>query len=56
MKPGATVRPVASIVVRAVAELRSPTAAIVSPRTPTSARRAGEPVPSMTFPLRIRSE
>ena len=50
MKPGATTRPVASMRRLARAPERSPTAAIRSPITPTSARRQGAPVPSTTRP------
>ena len=46
MKPGATASPFASTTMPAVAEDRSPTAATASPRTPTSARRPGRPLPS----------
>src|SRR5690242_14979359 len=52
MKPGATTRPEASIVLRA-ASFTSPTAAILEPEMATSARRPGAPVPSTTRPLRI---
>ena len=45
-KPGATARPVASTTAGASAADRSPTAAIRSPRMPTSARTPGAPVPS----------
>ena len=50
MNPGATMSPVASIVRAAVTRLAaaSPTNAIRSPVTPTSARRRGAPVPSTT--------
>src|SRR5258708_29255921 len=54
MKPGETTWPVASIVSRAVAAARSPTASMRPSRIPTSARRAGAPVPSRTSPPRIR--
>src|SRR5258705_8709666 len=50
MKPGVTVRPAASMVRPAGSAERSPTAVTRSPVTPTSARRAGAPVPSMTWP------
>jgi hypothetical protein len=43
----------ASMVVFASTAERSPTATIVSPRTPMSARNQGEPVPSRTRPLMI---
>src|SRR4051794_35740912 len=47
--PGATTRPPASMV-SAASSLISPTATIRPSRTPTSARRPGEPVPSTTVP------
>src|SRR6202022_1794695 len=50
MKPGVTVRPLASMVRPAGSRARSPTAAMASPVTPTSPRRAGAPVPSMSCP------
>ncbi len=53
MKPGATTRPAASIVRRAAAVIPGATATIVSPRTATSARLQGAPVPSTTRPFRI---
>ena len=46
MKPGATARPAASMVVLAVSAERSPTRSMRSPLMPTSARRPGDPVPS----------
>src|SRR5262245_28221361 len=52
-KPGATTRPLASSTCVAVALARSPTAAMRSPRMPTSAARAAAPVPSTTWPPRI---
>src|SRR3954470_3653227 len=52
MKPGVTVLPVASMTVAASA-VTSPTCTMRSPCTPTSARRAGDPVPSTTAPPRI---
>jgi hypothetical protein len=53
MNPGVTVRPAASIVRPAGSAERSPTVVMRSPVTPTSARRAGAPVPSMTSPPAI---
>src|SRR5260370_23886305 len=50
MKPGVTVRPLASMVRPAGSRERSPTAVMASPVTPTSPRRAGAPVPSMSCP------
>ena len=55
MKPGATTRPVASSSVRPRAPPRSPTATMRSAATATSARRAGAPVPSITWPPRSTS-
>ena len=52
-KPGATARPAASSTVPARARRRSPTAAMRSPRIPTSARRPTAPVPSYTVPPRM---
>jgi hypothetical protein len=46
MKPGVTALPAAFTTVLACAFERSPTAATRSPRTPTSARTPGRPVPS----------
>ena len=46
MNPGATAMFVASMDDAARAEARSPTAAMRSPRMPTSARRPGLPLPS----------
>src|SRR5262252_8434514 len=56
MNPGATMSPVASIVRAAVTRLTaaSPTNAILSPVTPTSARRLGAPLPSTSVPPRMR--
>src|SRR5687767_8158926 len=53
MKPGATTNPRASTVRAALAAARSPISAILSPRIPTSTRRAGAPEPSNTSPPRI---
>ena len=50
---GAAPGPGASIIWRASADERSPTAAMRPSRTPTSAETAGAPEPSMTLPLRI---
>src|SRR4029078_2390770 len=50
MKPGATYFPPASTRRFAEAFSRLPTATILSPRTPTSARNHGAPVPSTTRP------
>src|SRR5512136_2040865 len=56
MKPGATIRPLASIT-RAASPVRSgPTAAMRSPSSATSAARAGAPLPSTRVPFRIRSD
>src|SRR5215213_2268987 len=54
MNPGVTKAPAASISVAPSADRSGPTSTISSPRTRTSARRAGLPVPSMTSPPRIR--
>ena len=51
IKPGATSRPVASIVVVASASADASTLTIRSPTTPTFVTRAGAPLPSTTFPL-----
>jgi len=55
MKPGVTASPDASNVRSAsmVSGATGPTWAIVSPRTSTSADRAGRPVPSTTVPPRM---
>ena len=53
MKPGATIRPAASIVRAALAPARSPTAAMRPSLTATSASKRGALVPSMTVPPRI---
>ena len=53
MKPGATIRPAASMVRAALAPARSPTAAMRPSRTATSASKRGALVPSMTVPPRI---
>src|SRR6267378_5408447 len=53
MKPGATTRSLASIV-RFALSVTLPTAAIRLPAMPTSARRAGAPVPSTSAPFLIR--
>ena len=53
MNPGATTRPEASTVSRAVARSRAPTAPMRPSPTPTSARTAGRPDPSTTVPPRI---
>src|SRR5262245_6857982 len=55
MKPGATASPRASTATFAVSRDRSPTAAIVSPRRPMSARLQGAPEPSYTVPPRMRT-
>src|SRR5689334_17881220 len=49
-KPGQTMRPRASIVRRAAAPSSSPTAAMRSPSTATSARCGAAPLPSTTTP------
>ncbi len=56
MKPGATTWPAASITRVASPARRGPIAAIRSPSSATSAGRAGAPLPSMTEPLRMRSD
>src|SRR5512137_3193124 len=56
MKPGATIRPLASITRAASPARPGPTAAMRSPSTATSAARAGAPLPSTTVPFRIRSD
>jgi hypothetical protein len=48
MKPGATTRPSASMVLFAVSFMPSPIAAIFPAEMATSARLAGAPVPSMS--------
>src|SRR6266496_3689273 len=53
MKPGATTRSLASMVFLE-GEETTPTSTILPPAMPTSARRAGAPVPSMTLPFLIR--
>src|SRR3954471_13929624 len=53
MKPGETTLSCASIVFAAETFERSPMETIVSPRTPTSPRYHGAPVPSMMRPLMI---
>src|SRR5881409_4488565 len=53
MKPGATIRSLASMVFFAPPETR-PMSVILPPVMPTSARRAGAPVPSMRLPFLIR--
>jgi len=56
MKPGATIRPLASITRAASPPRCGSTAAMRSPSTATSAARAGAPLPSTTMPFRtIRS-
>src|SRR2546421_939078 len=55
MKPGATYLPSASMMRPAFEPWRRPTRATTEPRTPTSAARAGAPVPSRTRPFRIRT-
>src|SRR5579883_2837931 len=52
-KPGATTSPPASMV-RAAGSSVGPIEAMRPSRTPTSARRAGPPVPSTTVPPRMR--
>ncbi len=52
MKPGATWSPVASMTRRPCSGAISPSAAMRSPTRPTSARKAGAPVPSSTVPPR----
>src|SRR5579875_1080237 len=54
MKPGATVRSLASTVRRAGSS-SAPTCTIRPPLIPTSARLGGAPVPSITVPSRIRT-
>ena len=55
MKPGATIRPAASMTRSpARADRKGATSAMVSPLSRTSARRAGLPLPSMTVPPEIR--
>src|SRR5687767_14502304 len=56
MKPGVTVLPVASMTRAAWPSSDGATAAMRSPSTATSARRAGAPLPSTTEPPRIRSD
>src|SRR5215469_5793650 len=56
MKPGATMRPRASIVRAASPARLGPIAAIRSPSTATSASAAGAPLPSTTVPFLIRSD
>src|SRR5438067_644550 len=53
MKPGATTRSLASMIFLE-GEETTPTSTILPPAMPTSARRAGAPVPSMTLPFLIR--
>ena len=53
MKPGATIRPAASIVRAAWLPARSPTATMRSSSMATSASKRGALVPSMTVPPRI---
>src|SRR5579863_917605 len=53
MKPGSTNRRVASTTVAASEPGSGPTAVIRPSATPTSARKAGPPVPSSTIPPRI---
>ncbi len=56
MKPGASTRPEALSTRPADSRERSPMAAMVSPRMPTSARLPALPVPSMTMaPSILRS-
>src|ERR1700726_915704 len=50
MKPGATTRPVTSMIRMADTFARSPMAMIVSSRKATSAAKAGSPRPSMISP------
>src|SRR5579862_4406903 len=52
-KPGATVRPLASMVCLAVAPASGPMATILLPRMPMSPRNEGFPVPSTRRPPRI---
>src|SRR5690242_2916099 len=56
MKPGATTWPEASITRTASPARRGPIATIRLPSSATSAARAGAPLPSMTEPLRTRSD
>src|SRR4030095_14537215 len=56
MNPGATTLPVASITRAASPASDGAIAAMRSPSTATSARRAGAPVPSITAPPRTRSD
>ena len=53
MKPGVTARPDASMTQPAWAADKLPSAAIFPAVMPTSARKPGRPVPSMTVPPRI---
>ena len=53
MKPGATMRPVASRVRSAVWPASAPMATMRSPTMPTSAAKRGALLPSMTVPPRI---
>ena len=53
MKPGATVRPLASTSLVAVAGPSAPTAAMRCPWMATSAATPGAPLPSTTVPLRM---
>src|SRR5690349_1368984 len=54
MKPGATIRPSASIVADAASSI-SPTSTTRPSRTPTSARTPGAPLPSTTVPPLTRT-
>ncbi len=54
MKPGAAMRPVASISCSPRSPSSRPRAAILPPRMPMSAWKRGARVPSMTVALRIR--
>src|SRR5215470_8470222 len=56
MKPGATTLPVASMTRAAWPLSDGATAAMRSPSTATSARRAGAPLPSITAPPRKSSD
>src|SRR5688500_8876786 len=53
MKPGATMRPRASMRRPAAASCAAPTKTMRPSRTPTSASKRGLPVPSMTVPPQI---
>src|SRR5216683_6525815 len=56
MKPGATIKPLASIVRAASPARLGPIAAIRSPSSATSATTPGAPLPSTTVPFLMRSD